>query len=283
MNSPSSVAVAAAARPTALVTGASSGIGREFARVLARRGYDLIISARRVERLQDLKRELEEAHSIVATVIPADLQAADGAAKLFRAAQGTGRRIELLINNAGLGIFGSFFEQTPAELEAMIQIDVAALTQLTRLFAEQMAAAGGGSILQVSSYAGLQPIPRYTVYSGAKAYVVAFSQALRHEMKPHHVRVCVLAPGFSATEFHDVSGHVKTSAMRFLSLGAGRLAEAGVRGVLRNQFLITPGWMYRVNNVLLRFLPRSLASAVSAAIVKHRTKDKQPSLSSKAA
>lgn len=262
-------------RPLALVTGASSGMGREFARVLAERGYDLVVTARRADRLLELKLELETAHSIFVTVIPGDLNSSDGATKLFRQVQAQRLEVDLLINNAGFGIFGPFLEQTAAEIESMINVNVVALTTLTRLFSEQMVTRGGGSILQISSYAGLQPIPRYTVYSGAKAYVVAFAQGLRHELKKHNVRICVMAPGFSQTEFHDVAGHAKTSTMRFLSLSPRQLAEAGVKGVLRNQFLITPGWMYRVNNLLLRFLPRSVASAISAGIVKHRTKDKQ--------
>ena len=263
-------------RPVALVTGASSGMGREFARVLAERGYDLIVTARRGDRLLELKQELESAHGVSVASIPGDLNSADGATRLFRQVQSQGHRVDLLINNAGFGFFGSFLEQTAEEIDAMIQVNVIALTTLTRLFAEQMSQRGGGSILQISSYAGLQPIPRYTVYSGAKAYVVAFAQALRHEMKKHGVRVCVMAPGFSQTEFHDVAGHNKTSTMRFLSLSPRQFAESGVKGVLRNQFLITPGWKYRVNNFLLRFLPRTWASAISAGIVKHRTKDKQP-------
>ena len=262
-------------RPRALVSGASSGMGREFARVLAARGHDLIITARRADRLTELKQELEAAHGVAVAVIPADLNSPDGATKLFRQVQAQAHDVEILINNAGFGIFGSFLDQTAAEIDSMIQVNVAALTTLTRLFSEQMAKRGGGSILQISSYAGVQPIPRYTVYSGAKAYVVAFAQALRHELKKHNVRVCVMAPGFSATEFHDVSGHVKTSTMRFLSLSPRKFAEAGLGGLRRNQFLITPGWMYRINNFVLRFLPRSVASAISAAIVKHRTKEKQ--------
>jgi len=260
---------------TALVTGASSGMGVDFAWLLAERGCDLILTARRADRLERLREELIAAHDIRVQVIATDLSTADGAQRLFRQTQTLGLHVDVLINNAGFGIFGDFLEQTPAEIDSMLQVNIAALTTLTRLFAEQMAHNGEGFILQNSSYAGLQPIPGYSVYSGAKAYVVAFAQAIRHELQARGVHISVMCPGFAATEFHDVAGHVKTSTMRFLTLPPRAIATAGINGLLRKKFLITPGWMYRLNNLALRFLPKTWAAAISAKIVKQRTKPKQ--------
>jgi short-subunit dehydrogenase len=256
-----------AIKQRALVTGASSGLGIEIARVLAERGYDLAISARRKERLEALADELRKAHNTSVIVLPADLSSLQGPQLLFDAVQAAGLRIDILINNAGFGHFGPFLNQTRDQINETIAVDVTALTILTRLFAETMKAQGGGYILQVSSFAALQPIPRYCVYSAAKAYVVALVQALRHELRKTNVSVSVVAPGFMTTEFHDVAKHEQTFLMKITTLPLRYTARKSVNGMFRRKLLITPGLFYQIVGFLLRFTPRRLASAISAMMV----------------
>ena len=173
-----------------------------------------------------------------------------------------------MANNAGFGQYSLFTDQSLEEIASIIQVNLVSLTVLCRLFGERMSARGSGHILNVSSYGALQPIPRYTVYSGAKAYVVAFSQALQHEMRRFGVRVSCLCPGFTATEFHDVARHRKTPLMRLTTLDPLRVARAGVRGTLKGKTVVVPGLWYRANAMLARLLPRSISTAMSAASVR---------------
>ncbi len=252
----------------ALITGASSGIGAEMARQLAAQGVNLVLTARRRERLEALAGELTQKHGVQATVIESDLNTTDGADRLVGELNARGLAPTMLINNAGFGYFGTFVEQTSDDIEAMLQVDVRAVTILCRRLGAAMAERGGGSILNVASFAALAPIPRYAVYSGAKAYVVAFSQALAHELARRKVKVSVLCPGFTKTEFHEVSRHEKSSLMRATELTVEHVARAGLRGMARGQFLIVPGWWYKLNLLVSRFLPRSVMSALSAVVVK---------------
>lgn len=257
-----------ASKQRALVTGASSGLGREIARVLAERGVDLTISARRVERLDELAGQLREECRVDVSVLSADLAQPDGARRLFENVQAAGKKIDILINNAGFGCFGPMLEQSVEQIDEVLAVNVVALTRLTRLFAQTMKEQGGGYILLVSSYAALQPIPGYAVYSGTKAYAIALGQALRHELRRAGVRISIVAPGFMPTEFHEVSHHRKTLLMKLTSVPTRHVARRAVAGMFRGKLLITPGVVYQVNNWLLPLLPRRVASAISAAIVK---------------
>jgi len=251
----------------ALVTGASSGIGRELARVLASQGVNLVITARREERLATLRDELQRAHDVKVDILPHDLDRPDGAALLYDVVRAGGHEITLLINNAGFGHFGDTADVDMAKIESQLQVNVDTLTRLTRLFAADMRKRGHGHLLNLSSFAALTPIPGYAVYSGAKAYVIGFSQALRHELKGSGVSVSVLCPGFTTTEFHKVSDHRKTRLMRTTSMTAEKVAAAGIAGMWRGKFLIVPGWWYKLNTLTARMLPRSWSSALSATIV----------------
>jgi uncharacterized protein len=259
-----------APKQRALVTGASSGLGVELARVLAKRGVDLVISARRQDRLDTLAADLRTKHGADVIVLPSDLSTASGPQQLFDAAIATGKRIDIVVNNAGFGYFGPFLNQTLAQIDEMLAVDIRALTTLTRLFADTMKQQGGGRFLQVSSFAGLQPIPRYSVYSAAKSYVVILTQALRHELKPASIQLSVVVPGFMPTEFHDVSNHEKTRMMKLLEMPASYVARKAVAGMFRGKMVITPGLFYQLNNLALRLLPRSTASALSSWVVKDK-------------
>lgn len=255
-------------RELALVTGASSGIGAEIARQLAAQGTNLILTARRRDRLEALAAELTTKHGIATAVIESDLNTSDGADRLVN--QLAERQLEptIVINNAGFGYFDQFVDQAREDIEALIQVNIRALTILCRRLGEKMAERRHGAILNVSSFAAIAPIPRYAVYSGAKAYVIAFSQALRHELTRKNIKVCVLCPGFTRTEFHDISRHEKSSLMRLTELTPQQVARAGLRGLARNRFLIIPGLWYKLNAFTSRLVPRTFMSRLSATVVK---------------
>jgi short-subunit dehydrogenase len=224
-------------REQALVTGASSGIGAEFARQLAAKGIDLVLSARRRDRLEALAAELTTKHGVRTDVIESHLDTADGADRLIDELVAKGSSPSILINNAGFGAYGPFVEQSRADIEAMLQVHVRAVTILCRRLGEAMAGRGQGSILNVASFAALAPVPTYAVYSGAKAYIVGFSQALRHELAPRGVKISVICPGFTNTEFFTISRHEKTALMRATELTAEHVARAGIRGLVKGRFL----------------------------------------------
>jgi uncharacterized protein len=257
-------------RELAVITGSSSGIGAEFARQLAAQGVNLILTARRRDRLEVLAAELAAKHAVQATVIESDLNTPEGADRLLAELEARGLVPTTLINNAGFGYFSPFVDQPRDDIEAMLQVNIRAVTILCRRIGESMAQRGGGRILNVSSFAALAPIPRYAVYSGAKAYIIAFSQALAHELAPRKVKISVLCPGFTKTEFHDVSRHKKSSLMRATELTVEQVAKAGLRGLARGQFLIIPGWWYKLNWLVSAVLPRRIMSALSAITVKER-------------
>lgn len=254
-------------RQRALVTGASSGFGVELAKVLAGRGVDLVIAARRRDRLDSLAAQLRQEHKIDVVVMPVDLSASDGPRQLFDAIQTAGLQIDILINNAGLGYFGQFLTQTFEQIQEMIAVDVAAVTTLTRLFAEPMKQRGAGYILLVSSFAALAPIPRYSVYSGAKAFLIAMAQGLQHEWRKNGVRISVVAPGFMSTEFHTVAHHERTALMKITNLPIRYTARKAIAGMFRGKLLITPGLYYQIVGMFLRITPRRITSALSAMTV----------------
>ena len=189
---------------TALITGASSGIGAEFARRLAATGTNLIISARRVERLESLATELRTAHSIDVKVVAADLARPDGATILADAVGD--RDIDILINNAGWGHIGHFVEEDAVGITEELQVNVVSLTQLTRAFLPGMVRRNRGVVINLASTAAYQPVPNMAVYGATKAYVLSFTEALWGELRGTEVRVLALSPGGTATEFFDIAG-----------------------------------------------------------------------------
>ncbi|MFT7146907.1 MAG: short-subunit dehydrogenase [Yoonia sp.] len=229
---------------TALITGASSGIGRELARYHAKRGGDLIVTARRADALEALKSELEAAHGVNVTVVALDLGASNGAEQLYAATKG--HKIDILINNAGFGGQGAFTDRDLSTALAMIDLNVKALVSLTHMVARDMVVQGSGKILNVSSTAAYMPGPLQATYFATKAYVSSFSQALDAELRDKGVTVTALEPGYVATEF----------AARADLEGTKMAAQKGSTAVAVAKFgydAMLSGQLRAINEVQLRF------------------------------
>ncbi|MEV0668015.1 SDR family NAD(P)-dependent oxidoreductase [Actinomadura luteofluorescens] len=236
---------------TALVTGASSGIGESFARLLAGRGTDLVIVARRSERLDGLARELVERYRVAVEVMAADLTDPERRAEI----EGRLRAepVELLVNNAGYGAFGAFAELPVDDHLAQIELNVAALVRLTHAALPGMIARGRGGVLNVASMAGFAPSPGSATYGATKAYVASFSESLHSEVAAKGVHVTALCPGFTRTD-DDVPSNL-------LWLRREDVARAGLEAVATGRALCVPGMQYKAALPALRLVPRPLLRA----------------------
>lgn len=245
---------------TSLVTGASSGIGMEIARELARRGYDLTITARRAQRLEDLAIELRSQFKVEVRVIATDISDAAGRERLFADLKSDGRRVTILVNNAGLGGAGKFLAVDETRALAMIDTNIRALVALTRHFASSMVQHREGAILNVASTAGFQPIPTEAVYSASKAFVIHFGDALGRELVGSGVTCTTLCPGPTNTEFAEVAG-ISTgfeSLPSFVVADADRVAIAGVDAMASGKRICIPGALNRIGSVAGSKSPRPL-------------------------
>ena len=247
----------------ALVTGASAGIGREFARQLGGRAATLVLVARRKERLEELRAELIARHPQLRVEIrTADLAQHEAVEALISWATTQRPTIDLLINNAGLGDLGAFATADRAKIDAMLQVNMVALTRLTRGLLPAMLAQKRGAILNVSSSASFLPIPNFAVYAATKAYVTSFSEALRSELRGTGVGVTALCPGPVRTEFTEVA-HRKAQADAALGpelayVAVEKVVAAALRGIERNRPLVIPGGFMKVGMALVRVMPRPI-------------------------
>jgi uncharacterized protein len=248
-------------RPQALVTGASSGIGRELARILARSGYDLVLVARNRAALDELARELRQRYSQESNPIEVDL-AQPGAAQQLLAQLPT-REFEVLVNVAGVGLRGPFSETDSAREIAMVHLNVIALTELTKLLLPGMLARRRGRILNVASAAAFLPGPFMAVYYATEAYVLSFSEALSEELRNSGVTVTALCPPPTQTDFAATAGATRTRVFASRAADPRWVAEVGFRGMMRGRAVVVPGLPTRLFVGLLRFLPRSMARRAS--------------------
>ncbi|MEM6824155.1 MAG: SDR family oxidoreductase [Pseudomonadota bacterium] len=242
---------------TALITGASSGIGAEFARYHAKKGGDLVIVARRKEPLDALKSELESAHSVSVTVMAMDVGTPEQARKLFLAMTAKGIAVDILINNAGFGGHGAFLERDLAKDQAMIDLNVAALVSLSHLVGNDMKTRGGGKMLQVSSTASFIPGPYQAVYFATKAFVTSFSQAIDQEMRPHGITSTALCPGLVHTEFLAAANLDGTGLAAQKGATPASVAELGYEAMMAGKLIaINEGRLAFMLNWVMPFLPR---------------------------
>lgn len=248
---------------TALITGASGGIGMELAKVFARHGHSLVLVARSQDKLQVLARELESSFGVRATVIAMDLAAPGGATSLFEQLQQRQVEVDYLVNNAGFGHFG-FFGQTAWEKEEqMIRLNVLALTDLTRLFLAPMVARGKGKILNLASVAGFVPGPLMAVYFATKAYVLSFSQAIANELQGSGVQVTALCPGPTESGFVGAAAAQDSGMFARSKLASSQeVAEYGYQALMSGNRVAVHGWLNKLTVFSSRLAPRSLVTAL---------------------
>ncbi|MEO7068711.1 MAG: SDR family oxidoreductase [Rhodanobacter sp.] len=255
------------AHPVSLITGASSGIGAEFARQLAARGHYLVLTARRTDRLEELARTLREQHSVEVTVLPHDLAEPAAATALCAELDQRGLQVDWLINNAGYGVPGSFVANEWPVHSAFLQVLLIAPTELARRLLPAMRERGYGRIINVASLAGHVPGPAgHTLYAASKAYMIKFSQSLALENSQAGVHVCALCPGFTWSEFHDVTGtRAKMDKLPgFMWLTAGEVVTDGIDAVERGLAVRIPGRVNRFIKANVQLLPDRLAMWLSA-------------------
>jgi len=245
----------------ALVTGASAGLGVEFARQLSKRGHRLVLAARRGERLEELAKELGNARAVAI-----DLSKKDAAAKLLADLQANGEVVDLLVNNAGFGLIGRFAGLDAKRQRQMIDLNVGTLTDLCRAFAPGMIERKSGAILNVASNAAFQPGPNMAVYFATKAFVLSLSEALHEELKPHGIKVSCLCPGPTRTEFGEVAGFGGNAAFDRLAMSAPEVVEIGLKGLDANKAVVIAGVVNKLVAVATRFAPRSTVRKIAGAI-----------------
>lgn len=247
-----------------LITGASSGIGLELARLFARNGHPLILTARSVDKLEALAADLRSQYAVDVQVIPADLSQPQGPRKLYDAVQKKKLSVANLVNNAGFGTHGPFID-TPWEKErAMLQLNIVSLIELTHLFLPQMIERRSGSILNVASTAAFQPGPFMTNYYASKSHVLFFSEGLATELKPYGISVTVLCPGPTETPFFDTADMREAQLVKSpLIMSAEKVARIGYEGWLRHKLIVIPGFFNWFLATTAGMLPRSLVRAIT--------------------
>jgi uncharacterized protein len=252
----------------ALITGASAGIGREFARQLAGRASTLVLVARRRGRLEELRAELLGRHSQLRVEIrPADLSRHEAIDELLAWTLTQSPPIDLLINNAGLGDLGAFATADPERVDQMMLVNMVALTRLTRGLLPAMIERKRGAVLNVSSSASFLPIPNFAVYAATKAYVTSFSEALRNELHGTGVAVTALCPGPVRTEFTEVARRESQSSVvpapELAHVPVEEVVATALRGIERNQPIVIPGALMKIGMALIRLAPMPLLRLAS--------------------
>lgn len=245
----------------ALVTGASAGLGVEFARQLSRRGHRLVLAARRRERLEALASDLGNARSVAI-----DLSRPGAAAQLMNDLDTAGEEVELLVNNAGFGLHGRFDKADPERLRQMVDLNCGALTDLCRAVLPDMVRHGSGAILNVASTAAFQAGPGMAVYFATKAYVLSLSEALHEEVRRFGVHVTALCPGPTRTEFGEVAGFSASGAFERLSMDAGEVVRQGLDALERNKAVAITGALNKAGAFSTRLAPRALVRRIAGAL-----------------
>mgnify|MGYP001566310628 FL=1 len=251
----------------ALVTGASSGIGYEFAKVLAKNKHEIILVSRNKEKLKKLKKEIERDYNVKVSVYKADLSKLNELKKFYR--QVKNEDIDILINNAGVGDFGKFLEVSWEKDNEVIDLNIKALTILTKLFSKNMVKRREGKILNVASIAAFQPGPYLAVYSATKSYVLHFSEALAEELKGTGITVTTLCPGLTSSSFFKRSGISYDEVKTWKNLATSKeVAEYGYEMMMKNKIIAVYGLRNRFNIFLKRFLPRNFITKITGRVLK---------------
>lgn len=252
----------------ALVSGASSGIGKDIAEVLAERGCNVIVVARRKEKLNELAKNIKSTFGVNAKIIVADLSTKDAPLEVYNKVKKMKIDIDILVNNAGYGIHGDFIDGEWEAHRNMLELLIISLTYITRLFVGDMVKRGTGHIMQVASTGAFQPTPGLSDYAAAKSYVLNFGEALNYELRKTGVKVSILCPGATITEFGDVANVEDTSFYKLTQMTSRKVAEIGVKKMLRGKTIIVTGGFNRFNSWLVQRMPRKWVTAVVAKLMK---------------
>ncbi len=256
---------------TALVTGASGGIGEVFTRQFAARGMNLILAARSEGKLRGLAEELARIHGIKADVIPSDLGKPGAAAQLHAAVKTKGLSVDLLLNNAGFGSFGPFETIDPKHETEMIQVNITALVELCHVFIPEMLAKGGGTVINLASAAAFQPDPYFSTYGATKAFVLSFSEALWAEYRGRGVHVMAVCPGATRTGFFQATKSdqiEKVSLFQNMMMTSEQVVAQSLRALERRKHYVINGWMNWAMAHSSRFTPRWLVAYMGAQFLK---------------
>ena len=253
-------------RPTALITGASSGIGLELARIFAREGHNLVLVARSGDKLRQLAAELEKNHGTRSLILSTDLSAPGAASYVLDQTTRAGITVDSLVNNAGFGQFGLFSENDLEECLQQIQLNVTTLTHLTRLYLPGMIERHHGRILNVASTAAFQAGPLMAVYYATKAYVLHLSEAIANELAGTGVTVTCLCPGATVTEFHKRANATAIRLLKFGAMDAGTVAQDGYRGLISGKRVVISGFKNWLVAESVRFAPRRVVTWIARKI-----------------
>jgi uncharacterized protein len=253
-----------------LVTGASAGIGQALARELAAGGANLVLTARRQDRLDTFAGELREKFGIQTEVFAADLAQPEGPEQIFKFTQDRGIAVDFLINNAGFGQFGEVSGIAPQRLVDMVQVNCSAVVYLTRLYLPQMIARHQGDILILASTASFQAVPYISVYAATKAFDLLFAEGLAEEMRPYGIRVCALCPGSTESEFHQVAGQDHLKFVEKRRETAEKVARVGLAALSAGMSSVVSGAGNAFGVVAQRLVPRSLVTRIVAGMFRPR-------------
>ena len=253
----------------ALVTGASAGIGVALAEELASGGTNLVLTARRKDRLEELARKLTATHKIDSAVFPADLADSSAPEKILAFTKERGIEIEVLINNAGFGQYGEFHSIEKQRLLDMVQVNCHAVVHLTRLYLPEMVARRRGGVLILASTASFQAVPYISTYAATKAFDLLFAEGLAEEMKPYGIRVCALCPGSTESEFHDVSGQEKFQRN---AETAEKVARTGLKALDAGKSYVISGLGNYLGAHGERLVPRRFVTRIAAGMFKPHKK-----------
>ena len=251
-------------RKTALITGATRGLGWEFAEIFASRGFDLFLTGRDEARLRELKQKLDT--TVDVTTIVADLSAPGGAAKVLAAVKKSGAAIDILVNNAGLGDRTAFADSKLEKQQGMVQVNIASLVSLTHGLLPGMVSRRSGRVLNVASTAGFVPGPNMAIYYASKAFVISFSWAIAFELRGSGVTVSVLCPGATRTDFDKTAGTSRSRLVKTGVMEARPVAEAGVKGLFSGKRMIVPGFANKLAAGSSRIAPRGMASRLASTL-----------------
>jgi len=258
--------------PIALITGASSGIGLELAKLFARDSHDLALVARSYDKLKHIAEDLQNTYGVQVKYYTQDLSVSSAPEEIFKALQSEGGNIDVLVNNAGFGWRGEFAKMDITDALGMIQVNITALSHLTRLFLPGMIERKRGKILNLASTAAFQPGPMMATYYASKAYVLSFSEALSEELQGTGVTVTAFCPGPTATGFGQRAGFTNNKVLGgMLSMDSRTVALDGYKGLMNRKPLVISGWKNWIGTQLVRFIPRPFPAKIVKKVQQKRS------------